>query len=140
MKLFAIGFISARHKTRRQKANFFFSQTTGVLPLRENYPSMKIASSRALSSWNCRSMSAPSSWKSGTSSSAQYPATMSRDDVLPLPFSFPSIALASFYTLSQNYTTAPLETARVRGTWQRVICFVTRARSRASPKKRRILF
>lgn len=41
------------------------------------YPSIKIASSRAFSSWNCRSMSTPSSWKSGTSSSAgaQYPRT-----------------------------------------------------------------
>lgn len=42
-------------------------------------PSMKTASSRLLSSRNCCSMSEPSSWKSGTSSSTWYPTLSTCD-------------------------------------------------------------
>lgn len=51
---------------------------------------------------------------------------------VPPSFSRPLLTFdltpARFYTLSRNYATAPLATARVCGTWQRVICFVTRTR------------
>jgi len=89
-----------------------------------NHPSMKIASSKPSSSWNCRSMSTPSSWKSGTSSSAdaQYPE--SSNAIPPLLLSLTlvplvrSISRVFMCPFTKNYARTPLKIARVRGTWQ----------------------
>lgn len=115
-------------------------------PAEGNYPSMKIASSRALSSWNCRSMSAPSSWKSGTSSSAgaQYPETISRRCAsLFLSFSrIRSRARAFLYTFTKLRDGS---FGNGTGAWhvatRHLFCHAcTLARTAASPKKQRILF
>lgn len=64
----------------------FAAKSSSILLLRLLYiintasqPSMKTASSRLLSSRNCCSMSEPSSWKSGTSSSTWYPVPSTCD-------------------------------------------------------------
>lgn len=105
-------------------------------PAEGNHPSMKIASSRALSSWNCRSISAPRSWKSGISSSAdaQYPETIAMTTILS-DCRIRSYTCVFTYSL-RNYARVPLEIARMRGTWQRVICFVTRMRLLARSRVR----
>jgi len=116
---------------------FAFTRKKGFSHRGKLYPSIKIASSRALSSWNCRSISVPSSWKSGTLSSAgaQYPGTNSVSRYFFFSFYLLFSRIRSrarvFIYLLRNYARVLFEIARVRGTWQRVICFVTRTLARS---------